>query len=151
MKNELLRHTLATINYRFNKAVKYRDAEFGRFSLGNGSRTPAEIIHHMYSVLKWTVNVVEGREPLKDRPPLLDLNGEIQRFNSEVAHLDKVLAEVDLSMAASKKLLQGPLSDILTHIGQISMLSRLHGRPIAGEDFSSAPIRTGEIRDTNGE
>ena len=45
-------------------------------------------------------------------------------------------------MKYSKILLQGPLSDILTHIGQISMLSRLNNNPIEWEDFSSSPIRT---------
>ena len=44
-------------------------------------------------------------------------------------------------MNYSKRLLQGPLSDILTHIGQISMLSTLNDNPIEWEDFSSSPLQ----------
>jgi hypothetical protein len=49
----------------------------------------------------------------------------------------------ELTVNYSKRLLQGPFSDILTHIGQVSMLQRLNGKPIDGEDFSAASIKTG--------
>lgn len=45
-------------------------------------------------------------------------------------------------MNYSKRLLQGPLSDISAHIGQISMLSRLNNNPIEWEDFFSAEINS---------
>lgn len=32
MKNEYLRHTLATIDYRFQKSVKYRNTDFGDYA-----------------------------------------------------------------------------------------------------------------------
>ena len=143
MKNEYLRHTLSTIDYRFNKSVKYRNVGFGKFSLGNGSRTPTEIINHMYSVLSSTTIYIQEERVRKEEHNKLDLELEIERFNSEIKNLDKVLSEKELDMDYSKRLLQGPLSDIITHIGQISMLSRLNNNPIEKEDFSSAPIKTG--------
>ncbi|WP_156113400.1 hypothetical protein [Wocania ichthyoenteri] len=73
------------------------------------------------------------------------MNLEVDRLNAELKSLDKVLLENELSMNYSKKLLQGPLSDFLTHIGQISMMSRLNGNPIEREDFSSAEINSKEI------
>ncbi len=51
MKNELLRHTLSTIKYRFEKSVANSNENFGEFDLGKESRNPTEIIHHMHHVL----------------------------------------------------------------------------------------------------
>lgn len=143
MKNEFLRHTLSTIDYRFQKSVKNAAKDFGDFTIGNGSRTPNEIINHMFQVLNGTrIYMLEERRQ-KETPEKLSLQIEIDRFNLELKKLDEVLSEKELEMNYSKRLLQGPLSDILTHIGQISMLSRLNNSPIEGEDFSAAQIQTG--------
>ena len=143
MKNEYLRHTLSTISYRFLKAVRNRENDFGNFSAGVGSRTPVEIINHMYHVLNGTRIFIEEEKYNKDQPEKLSLTLEIDRFNKELKFLDNVLVDKELGINYSKRLIQGPLSDLLTHVGQISMLSRLAGNPIAGEDFSSASIKTG--------
>tara|TARA_R110002096_G_scaffold18857_1_gene63657 strand:- start:3702 stop:4139 length:438 start_codon:yes stop_codon:yes gene_type:complete len=142
MKNEYLRHTLATIDYRFQKSVKYRNTDFGDYALGKESRSPKEIINHMYFVLSSTTLYIQEKRIQKKEPDKFDLELEIDRFNLEITNLDKILAENELDMNYSKRVLQGPLSDILTHIGQISMLSRLNNNPIEWEDFSSSPIRT---------
>ncbi len=142
MKNEYLRHTLATIDYRFKKSVKYRNTDFGDFSLGKESRSPKEIINHMYFVLRSTTIFIEEEKIQTEEPDKLDLELEIDRFSLEIKNLDKVLAENELDINYSKRLLQGPLSDILTHIGQISMLSRINNKPIEWEDFSSSRIQT---------
>ncbi len=39
-----------------------------------------------------------------------------------------------------EQLLQGPLSDAMTHIGQISYLRRLYGSPVPSENFIYATI-----------
>ena len=149
MKNEYLRHTLATIDYRFQKSVKYRNTDFGDYALGKESRSPKEIINHMYFVLSSTTTYIQEERIQKEEPDKLDLELEIDRFNLEIKNLDKVLAQNELDMNYSKKLLQGPLSDILTHIGQISMLSRLNNNPIEWEDFSSSQIRSKKVDNKN--
>jgi hypothetical protein len=45
MTNELLRHTLATIGYRFQKAVTNSNENFGGFKIGKDTRTPNEIVN----------------------------------------------------------------------------------------------------------
>jgi len=142
VKNEYLRHTLSTINYRFQKSVKYRNADFGDFSLGKGSRSPKEIINHMYFVLRSTTLYIEEEKIQTVEPDKLNLELEIDRFSLEIQNLDKVLTENELDINYSKRLLQGPLSDVLTHIGQMSMLSRINNNPIEWEDFSSSKIQT---------
>ena len=143
MKNEYLRHTIATISYRFQKSVKDTEDNFGDFNLGKGSRSVNEIINHMYHILSSTRIFIE-EERIEDKiPEKLNLTMEIERFNLELKKIDKTLSGMELGIDYSKKLLQGPLSDILTHIGQISMLQRLNNKPIKGEDFSAASIQTG--------
>ncbi len=144
-KNEFLRHTLATIAYRFQKSVSVAGKDFADFGLGKGSRNAIEIIHHVYHVLWWTRVFVQEERFIKEKPEKLSFALEIKRVNDELAVLDKVFSETSLDMDFSKRLLQGPLSDVLTHIGQLSMLNRLNGHPIKGEDFSSAEISTGVL------
>lgn len=143
MKNEFLRHTLSTIAYRFQKAVSKVDKDFGDFSAGKDSRNSKEIINHMYHVMSATQAFIEEEKYITEKPERLELKLEIDRFNTRLKLLDIVLAEKELEMNYTKRLVQGPFSDVLTHIGQISMLSRLNGSPIAGEDFSRASITTG--------
>ena len=142
MKNEFLRHTLATINYRFNKSVSSYKHGFGDFSLGKGSRSPVEIIHHMYEVLHTMRIFIEEERFSKEKADLLDLDLEIERFNLELEKAHGALDGAELAMNYGKRLLQGPLSDILTHVGQIALLQRLNGTAIPGEDFSAASIQT---------
>lgn len=140
MENELLRHLLATISYRFEKVVKHIGADFGDFSVGLGVRTPEEIFNHMYQVLHATGVFIQEERFIKVRPEQLPLMEEVDRFRLAITKVDAILANKPLEEAYAKRLIQGPLSDILTHVGQLSMLSRLHGKPIAGEDFSSAAV-----------
>jgi len=143
MKNELLRHVIATIKYRFEKSVNDSLKAFGSFSAGQGSRSAKEIIHHMYDVLYSTRYFIENEELPTEQPHGLTFTREIERFRLELETLDQVLASEELPLSYAKRLIQGPFSDLLTHLGQIAMLQRLYGNPIDGEDFSKASIKTG--------
>ena len=72
----------------------------------------------------------------------LSFEKETERFRSELSMVDKLLASKALSINYAKRLLQGPFSDVLTHIGQLAMLQRIVGNPLDWEDFSSSDIRT---------
>jgi len=49
-------------------------------------------------------------------------------------------------MACSvEKLVQGPVGDALTHVGQIVMLRRMAGHPIQSEGYFNAEIIAGEF------
>ena len=143
MKNELLRHPISTIKYRFEKYVANRKANFGEFNLGKGSRNPIEIINHMYHVLYSTRIFLEEENFNAKSPKALTLKQEIERFDNELISIDKALNKNELPLNYSKRLIQGPFSDILTHIGQISLMQRLNGNPIIGENFFAAAIKTG--------
>lgn len=143
MNNELLRHTIATIQYRFEKSVADSKEDFGIFDLGNDGRNPIGIVNHMYHVLHVTRVFLEEERFETEHPEEMTFPQEIERFNRELVNTDKALELNELPVNYSKRLLQGPFSDLLTHIGQISMMQRLDGRPITAEDFSAASIETG--------
>src|SRR6056297_2032765 len=104
--NEYLRHTLATIAYRFQKSVSRSTHEFGSFNLGHGSRTTAEIVNHIYQVLKATKNFIQDGKYDEDDSKILSLKLEIERFNAGLHELDDVLVEKNLGSDFLKRLLQ---------------------------------------------
>jgi hypothetical protein len=42
-------------------------------------------------------------------------------------------------------MVQGPVADALTHVGQLAMMRRLAGVPIRGENYYVAQIETGQV------
>ncbi len=145
MKNELLRHIISTIKYRFERSINGSHQAFADFSLGKGSRSPKEIIHHMNDVIYATRVFIEKESLPQEKIMSLSFDREIERFKTELGRVDQLLDSKDLDINYSKKLFQGPFSDILTHIGQIAMLQRLVNNPIDREDFSRSEIKTGII------
>ena len=141
MKNELLRHFLATIDYRFQKSIGNRSEMYGESSFGKGSRTPIEIIHHMTSVLHFALENT-GNGDNKKQGDLQNLENGISQFRIVLADLDRIFSEQKIDLSLSKKLLQGPLSDVLTHIGQLAMMSRQFAKPIKGENYFASNIIT---------
>jgi hypothetical protein len=141
MDNEraLLRHFLAALAYRTQKALRDAPAEFGEFEVGNQVRTPKELVRHMTSVLGYARTYFVGG--LYRPEPLPSLNDEVERFHEMLkslsAHIDR---GDDLREATAAQLLQGPFSDAMTHAGQLAMLRRLAGVPVPPENFIVADI-----------
>ena len=77
-KRSMLRHFLAVIAYRTQKALRDAPASFGTFDAGSQVRTPTELVRHMTSVLGHArMFFVGGRYHAE---PLADLSAEIVRF-----------------------------------------------------------------------
>ncbi len=74
--------------------------------------------------------------------PLVDFDSEVRRFHSLLEdlglHLDQAIPLRDMT---PERLLQGPLSDAMTHAGQLIILRRLAGSPVPPENFIFADIR----------
>ena len=138
-----VRHILATIAYRFGKIVIDIDAHFGDFEAGNGVRKPNEIVNHITKVLLFAKEAFDEERPgdLK----VLDFEAEVARFYVVLKELDLLICDVIIRDLPYYKLIQGPLADILTHVGQLAMLRRLYGKPIDGEDFMEADIQSGRF------
>lgn len=140
----LLRHAVATIAYRGGKAVRGAPEGFATFHAGCTSRTPAQILAHIGDLFEWALTLAEGEQAWHDSPPL-PWTQEIGRFFRTLEAFDARLAADRALECPGEKLLQGPVADALTHIGQIAMLRRLSGVPIRGENYFRADIRTGRV------
>jgi len=139
-ERRLLRHFLAALAYRTQKALRDAPAEFGEFDPGNNVRTPMELVRHMTSVLGYARTYFVGGQY---RPaPLPSLDEEIARFHEMVESLASHISSADplADQITAETLLQGPLSDAMTHAGQLAMLRRLAGNPVAPENFIVADI-----------
>jgi hypothetical protein len=144
-ERELLCHFLAALAYRTQKALRGADTDFGDFSAGNQVRSPKELVRHMTSVLGYARTFINGGTY---RPqPLKTLNSEVKRFHDILERLAEDLRSRKpfLGGVTEKTLLQGPLADAMTHAGQLAMLRRLYGSPVAPENFIKAEISTGNL------
>lgn len=143
--NRLLRHSLSTIAYRFQASVHEAGEDFGNFDAGHGTRTPCQIITHLAYLVQASGSMIQKKTFSSKRLETLNLQAEIDRFNNQLKVLDTILKETDLPEKAVNKLLQGPIADILTHVGQLALLRRLNGNPTGISGFSSAPIKVGQL------
>ena len=143
-KRELLRHTVATLAYRGGKAVKNAPPDFRDFRVADGSRTPGEILAHIGDLLDWALSIAAGKQTWHNSTPLpWDL--EVARFFAALQAFDSYLASDNPLAASPENLFQGPVADALTHVGQITMLRRVAGGPIRGENYFKAEIETGRV------
>jgi hypothetical protein len=69
----------------------------------------------------------------------------VSRFYDALAHLDAQLAGHALVNVRVEELLQGPIADALTHVGQLTLLRRLSGSPVRGENYLRAEIASGRV------
>jgi hypothetical protein len=139
-KRTLLRHFLAALAYRTQKALREAPAGFGSFKAADGVRTPAQLVRHMTSVLGYSRTFFVGGRYWPD--PLPSFQEEIVRFHEMVEDLARHIegGTPFLDGMSAERLLQGPFSDAMTHAGQLAMLRRLSGSPVAPENFIVADI-----------
>ena len=139
-KRNLLRHFLAALAYRTQKALRGAPARFGDFRAGEGVRTPAELVRHMTSVLGYARTFFIGGQYRPE--PLPSLGEEIARFHQMIEDIARHLSDGTplIEGMTAERLLQGPFSDAMTHAGQLALLRRLAGIPVAPENFVFADI-----------
>jgi hypothetical protein len=140
----LLRHTVATLAYRGGKAVRGAPPSFAEFRVSGGGRTAGSILAHIGDLLDWALSIAKGKQEFHESEPL-PWDREAQRFFAALAAFDAHLASEELLQAPPEQLFQGPVADALTHVGQLTMLRRLSGAPIRGENYFRAEIVAGRV------
>jgi hypothetical protein len=143
-KRELLRHTVATVAYRGAKALRHAPAGFADFHAGEGLRTPGQILAHIGDLYDWALSIAAGQQKWQNSEPL-PWDREVERFFAALKKFDDYLASSEPLHAAAEKLFQGPVADSLTHVGQISILRRMAGSPVKGENYYQANIELGHV------
>jgi hypothetical protein len=140
----LLQHFLAALAYRTQKAVRDAPSHFADFRAFTNVRTPRELLWHMTGVLGYARTMFRGGTYA---PPQLDsFDAEIERFHAMLAELRDDFGNSELTAAITdEQFLQGPLADAMTHAGQLAMLRRFAGSPVASEDFIYAEVRAQNV------
>ncbi|CAG1011955.1 hypothetical protein ANAEL_04307 [Anaerolineales bacterium] len=147
-QRELIRHFIAALSYRLKRAAAGAPEDFGEFKQGDG-RKPVEILHHINDMLRFA----NGR--FRAQATQMIAKGtwadELNIFKQQLADLDNALLELPLKGVLNGKpmtlehLIQGPLCDCMTHLGQIALLRRLAGSPVAVENYLRAEIHPGRF------
>jgi hypothetical protein len=140
--NELIRHFLATIYYRGMKYFDKYKVDFTDFSINDSIRKPNQILNHINGLLLYIESLFS--DVPNTYPELLSLPNEIKRFEINIKRIDIIIKTNKLEKYTFKRILQGPLADIMLHIGEISMLRKISGDPADDrENYIEAYISTG--------
>jgi hypothetical protein len=143
-KRELLRHAVATLAYRGAKAISNAPPELADFRAGDATRTPLQLLAHLGDLLEWGVSLAEGNQKWNVATPGT-WEAESSRFFAALAQLDACLASHRTLGCRPERLLQGPVADALTHVGQLMMLRRLASAPVRSENYAIAEIVAGRV------
>jgi hypothetical protein len=137
---ELLCHFLGAIAYRTQKALRGAPSGFPGFSAGHQARTPVEILRHMTSLMGYTRTLFQGGSYPVKPDPLPTFPEEVARFHEILEAVGALLESQTPLQITTEQLLQGPLADTMTHVGQLALLRRLADSPVAPENFVDADI-----------
>jgi len=103
-----------------------------------------QVLAHIGDLLDWALALAKGAEAWHNSPPLA-WPDEVTRFYDALARLDAQLSGPGLVNVSVEQLVQGPIADALTHVGQITLMRRLSGSPIRGENYLRADIAPGRV------
>ena len=145
VKRGILTHYLASLAYHLQKALRGAPESFANFRAKPGVRTPHELVFHITNVLGYARTFFVGGQWRPEKLPSFD--AEVLLSHEILASLRKhFLTGSQLNTITFEQLLQGPLSDAMTHIGQLSLLRRLHDCPVPPENFVYANISADNVR-----
>lgn len=137
-----MRHMVAAIAFRSSRSLRDAPPGYENVRLTDDSMSARELLLHMTNVTAFTFATVSHTERVRHEP--LDWPGEVDRFYSLLGEIDaKLAAGVSLEPGMELKLVQGPLADVLTHIGQLHSMRRKAGAPITPTNYIKADIQTG--------
>jgi len=142
-KREALRHLVATVAYRGAVAIADAPENFAEFRVHNETRTPGELLAHIGDLLEGSLYLSKGELIYLTSSPLPWIE-EVARFSSTIKQLDAYFASESDIACPVEKLIQGPIGDALTHVGQTVMLRRMAGRPVQSASYLEADIVPGE-------
>ena len=140
----IIRHLVATIAFRASRALRDTPEGFEDVRLAEGGMTARELLQHMSNVMSFAFATVTGAERI--RHDAMDWAQEVQRFYSLLAQVDAKLAEgAALEAGMDLKLIQGPLADALTHVGQLHAMRRKSGNPVPPTNYIKADVQAGHL------
>ncbi len=139
----MLRHLAATLAYRAAKVLRDPPPGFGATAFGSPTRRPVQIVAHLADLMAWALTLAAGDSVWKAEGSD-DWDVEVRRFFDGLAALDRALVNEPFA-GSIEKLIQGPLADALTHVGQLAMLRGMAAAPVRPESYARAEIVAGRV------
>ncbi|MEM7166712.1 MAG: hypothetical protein AAF581_14690 [Planctomycetota bacterium] len=136
---DLLDHVVRTIRYRAGNSLQDAPASFANARVGDGHWDALHTVSHMNDVLAWCLSILKDDEAWETAEPE-SLESETKRFNDLLESISTQLRSDEAIEVDMKRILQGPLADVLTHTGQLATLRRLAGKPVTPENYFAATI-----------
>jgi len=145
-----LRHTLATLAYRAEKALRDAPPQFAEFRASPRSRPALALVAHLGDLLEWGTRMTRGEMrwvPVAQT----SWTAATDRFFAALAEFDAALAAPPAECLRHEVIFQGPIADALTHVGQLNMMRGMFGAPVRPESYARAAISSGQVgRDQSG-
>ncbi|MBN1814977.1 MAG: hypothetical protein JXA14_24290 [Anaerolineae bacterium] len=121
------------LGFRFHWATEGLSAEHYAFSPGAGCQSIGELIGHVWGLTHWVYLSAFGQE--EQRPE--DVSSQrahalqmLHKLREHFASLDDAALEaIAIGGRPFWHVINGPLADALTHVGQINSFRRLAGNP----------------------
>ena len=140
----VLRHLVATLAYRAGKVLRDAPPSFGASRVGDSTRRPVLIVAHLADLMAWAITLAHGQYVWKAEGGD-DWDTEVRRFFANLETLDRALETAGTFDGSVEKLVQGPLADALTHVGQLAMLRGMAGHSVRPESYARAEIVAGRV------
>lgn len=140
----LLRHTVATLAYRAGKVLRDAPDGFADVRMSSASRSAMEIVSHLVDLLAWGERLARG-ESRWEAGEITDWSTGVERFFAGLQALDAAFADPVNTSFPADTIFQGPIADALTHVGQLSMMRGVAGRPVRPESYARATIEAGRV------
>jgi hypothetical protein len=140
---DTLRQLLATLAYRAAKVLRDVPPQFATYKVAPNARTPVEIVAHLADLMKWGTWLAKGEHVWKAEGST-EWNVELPRFFQLLGELDALIAAEEFN-GSVEKLIQGPIADALTHVGQLSLIRGAAGMPVKPESYARAEIVPGRV------
>ena len=127
------------LGYRFRYATEELTQEDYHFSPGHGCQTIGEIVEHIWWLLHWVYESILEEEAMPQdseaqRIHTLKLITKLRTYFENTD--DSGLEQIKILNQPFWNMINGPLSDALTHTGQINTLRRLSGSlPVESDVF----------------
>lgn len=134
--NGVVVRLIDSLGYRFYWATEGLTEGDYEFSPGAGCQTIGALVGHVWRLANWIHHSVLGKgldtnrsaDPEGQREQVLHLLYHIRQHVAEIGQ--EALFQKSIDGLAFWHILNGPLSDALTHTGQITSFRRLNGNAV---------------------
>jgi hypothetical protein len=122
-----------SLGFRFRWATEGLTEQNYTFSPGQGSQSIGQLVAHIWGLINWISTSVTGQGEASPETPQGQRDHALHMMFRLREHIsmqdDRSLASITIRGLPFWHILNGPLADALTHVGQINMLRRLDGNP----------------------